>query len=1394
MDIKEKEPDKNNENIESNIKETNNIEPIETIQSSFKGNTNYEKRKNYQQSYHKPNHFNKNNSHPYYQNSFANQITLSKNRKGSIKYIDQRYINQNYKNSNIDSKNKNLNFKKKRNQEMNHNNDHNNSTFNDNKLNFVNGYKEADDLSNYKNEFSKIGNLNFLKQNWKQKRIPEEENNDILTGLGINLFGNMTNPALNNINYSALLKPNFNPGLNSFNIGNNQMNTFYLMSLLGNKNLNNLPNKVASPNKVSKINNKNVNLMMNFPINSINLNNNNNINNMANLNSNKINTINNLNNPLSNINNMIMMFAQMNNNKYKNLAMNQTQQNNQIPGTSNLGNENATNKSPQKINHKNNLNQFNNNLPNQVMSSFNALIQVYFNTLQCQQIILNKITQLFNPNNNNLSIHTDIQNTVNQLKTMLSNEMTQLSPILSQNQNNLNSQANISNNPNNNSINNINNNNNNAIKNNKNSEENSENSSIFKENEKNNEKYIQNILSTWPKQKFVKPYSPLLKLEKNQSSLKSPNLMYNQLNSNNTLNINTMSYSNLNGVNLNQNYLLSNEQDYKQIDNIYDEQKIDDLLKIGKCLIGVIRMNKSQSHGYITVKGINNDILVRGKNLYQCLNLDEVVVELFNFSQWKSLANKKTRKFSHVNEENLLNNVTKSLFSDENKNLKMKSLDEEEENLKSKEDRTNYINKNLYDLRPEGRIVKILKSQNKEKEQICTIQIEKTKIIATPIDDTIPKILINIRNLTKKRIENIDNINSKYNLSYYTSDFEKDYNNYKKKYFLVKIHSFASSNIHKGPLGYILNEIGTSGNIDVETTVLLKQFNVNYTDEFSEDIMKEVKKKLEEIKITEEYIKATKRKDFRNELVFTIDPYTSKDLDDAIHVKVIDEKTQLLEIGVHIADPTTYVEEGTLLDKEALFRATSVYLVQKKLSMLPLILSEDVCSIMPKKDTLAISCIFRIHLNNGQFAKNFVPYFCLSVVNSRAKWDYDLVQKIIEKKEVKYEDLKVEDGSKPDTEEIFNNLKSSVEILYQLTKLVRKDRFESGSLMIDNDDIYFDLDKETNEPKNFHISIKNESHNLIEELMLISNLLCAKYIHKNLKQYSLIRRHPFFNDNKFNEIQRYFSLNRMNPDFEDPTEINKLLIKIKKDNYNKYLCIQHKLKYFILRAEYVFAGNYNEEELKHSSLNLDLYTHFTSPIRRYPDFIVHRQLKEIFKFENKEVDSSDFRKFEIYASSIDHINERYNNARLISQKSKRLFQCLYLKNVPKKFYTALVMDIISKNNNKKGVNNLNIGNNSNNYGNMGNNANYLNNNNEEEDFNLVLFVPELNLELEWKKPDNEDIVLCKYDKIKNELYIDYMIDKECRNKYLKAFDALQVELISVDSIPIDVKCKIDLTK
>ena len=1353
MEKQEEQPIQNSEEkLETDIKKLNDIEPIEKIQPSHKVNQNFDKKKPYHQI--------KGHFHNYHQNhnntysSYSNQNIIGKNRTNSEKYNRGRFPASNYaKTSYNDQRNKIFKYnQKKRNQDLYYNNEFIPQKNSDEKLDFINPYFEANNFENY-NDFNKLPNLNFLKQNSKQKRFPEEEKENKNVQGKSNSFPNVQNQNmfLNSMNL-----------LNQFNQGKNNINFLNILNNLklgGYKQIPNtiLQNNNQNSNKAQKNNNHLLPNLLNFPINI-----NNNLG-VSNLSNSKINGINNLNNPINNLNNTAMLLNQFN--TFKNLANTQQILNNKMPIPisnqqidKNINMNNISGKSPQKKNHINNqsvvndnfinMTNFNINNSEKINNSMNSLIQAYLKSLQYQQIILNKMTQLFTSSNNNTNIHLDIELTVNRLTNNINTEISQISsyPGITK--------ENISKN---------------------NSSENKENLNNINEKDKS-DKYVQNILGSWPEQKFYKPYSPLLKLEKNQSLLKPPNFLNNPFFANPTLNINTlqMPFSNLG----NQNILLMDPNYTKK--EIYDEQKIKELLRIGKCVTGIIRMNNSHNHGYITVPGIDNDILIRGKNLSECLNLDEVVVELLDFSQWKkTLSNKKNRKFSTVNDDSSVNNST-NYFIDE-------------EGFKTKEDRLNYINKKLKEYRPEGRIIKILRSPNKEKEQICTIQIEKNQVLAIPIDETIPKILINIRNISKKILPNIDSMQNKYSLAYFPNEFEKDYKNYKKKYFFIKIHSFVSGNeIFNGPIGYIVNEIGSSGNIDVESDVLLKLNNVNYSDNFSDDIMNEVEKKLNEIKINDEYIKSSKRVDFRKELVFTIDPYTSKDLDDAIHVKVIDEKTQLLEIGVHIADPTSYIDVDSLLDKEALNRSTTVYLVQKKIPMIPLILSDNVCSIMPGKDTLSISCIFRIYLTNGSLDKNFIPYFTLSVVNSRAKWDYDLVQKIIEKKEVKYDDLKFEDGSKPQSEEIFNQLKNSVEILYQLTKLVRKERFDSGSLMIEQRDIEFDLDKETQMPTNFHLSQKNEAHSLIEELMLISNLLCAKFIYSNLKKYAIIRRHPFFNEKNYNEIHKYFTVNKIySHDFVGMRELNKILKNIKEKNYNEYMCVQQKLKLSLLRAEYVFAGKYQSDDLRHSSLNYELYTHFTSPIRRYPDMIVHRQLKEIFKYETLKPEKIVYKKFEKYMSYMDHINKRYNSARIISLKSKRLFQCLYLKNAPKKIYTALIMDIIStnNNNNKKGNNN-NLGNNfMNGWSNNSNNAI------EEDEVYLMLYVPELNLELEWRKSDNEEILVYKYNMEKNEIYIDYKDGKGgIKNKYLKNFDSLQVELFSVDSVPIDARSKIDFNK
>jgi VacB/RNase II family 3'-5' exoribonuclease len=692
---------------------------------------------------------------------------------------------------------------------------------------------------------------------------------------------------------------------------------------------------------------------------------------------------------------------------------------------------------------------------------------------------------------------------------------------------------------------------------------------------------------------------------------------------------------------------------------VKDPKVIDENMKNGRYLQGVIRINKCHTHGYITVSGLVNDILIRGnRNLNQSLHLDEVIVELFPMVCWKPLFNKKVRKISLQKPEDISKVEQFGCLTEVEGEDKENDQEEIQDNMNFKEDfdnleeRLNYINK-VYNLRPEGRIVKIVNSPNIEKPQIVTITHDKSLIFASPIDKNIPKIFIKMKKF--RRVEFIRKLES-----------DKDFRN---KYFLVKIVGWALN--FKGPKGIIINELGNSGDIEVETEVLLRSYDIHYGSEYPHQAMEELKD-IENFKVTDDLL--AKRVDLRKDIIFTIDPETSKDLDDAISLKIINEETGLLEIGVHIADPSQFVPKDSLLDKEALDRITTVYLVHKNIPMLPSVLSENLCSLLPYQDRLSVSCVFRIFLN-GALDTETQPKFFLSIMNSAAKWHYDLVQRIIEGEEIKYDDLSAEKGTKPQSKEIYNAMIRDVNVLHKLTKLVRSQRIQSGSLIIENEELAFNL-AEDNTPIGFRIKSKKDSNNLIEELMLIANKLCAEYLYENLPKHALIRKHPLLNDSKFVEIQRYLTMNKLVVDFEDPQELNDMLLNLKNINMTKYICVQRKLKTFMQRAEYIISGNNDLSELRHSALNFDLYTHFTSPIRRYPDMVVHRQLKYLLNKEDEQYALINYERF------IDNFNEKYVNGKLISQKCQKLFHCLYLKNLQSQIYKALIFDITNKNYNK----------------------------------------------------------------------------------------------------------------
>ena len=327
----------------------------------------------------------------------------------------------------------------------------------------------------------------------------------------------------------------------------------------------------------------------------------------------------------------------------------------------------------------------------------------------------------------------------------------------------------------------------------------------------------------------------------------------------------------------------------------------------------------------------------------------------------------------------------------------------------------------------------------------------------------------------------------------------------------------------------------------------MRTFGIDYID-YPYHVLEEVKVYEKSWKIPEEEI--NKRIDLRNELIFTIDPKNSKDLDDAIHIKLINESTKLYEIGVHIADASYFLNKDSILDKEALNRATTVYLVHKNIPMLPRILSENVSSLLKGHDRLSVSCLFNVY-ENGEFEENSKPKFFLSIINSAAKLSYELAQELLnDDSSIEYE--KLEEDEKPSNKDKFYNIRQSLKLLNTITRQFKRKRIESGALIIDNKEVWFELN-ENLKPNTYKIKAKQESNYLIEELMLLANKFCAEFIYKNLEENALIRRHSFLNDNKFAEIQRYIMNNRLNIDFETSKELNTCLDNLKQTDTVKYI-------------------------------------------------------------------------------------------------------------------------------------------------------------------------------------------------------------------------------------------------
>lgn len=407
----------------------------------------------------------------------------------------------------------------------------------------------------------------------------------------------------------------------------------------------------------------------------------------------------------------------------------------------------------------------------------------------------------------------------------------------------------------------------------------------------------------------------------------------------------------------------------------------------------------------------------------------------------------------------------------------------------------------------------------------------------------------------------------------------------------------------KNPIGKVIDILGKSGDNTTEMHAILAEFGLPYV------YPKAVEEEAEKIEpgITQEEIAA--REDMRQVTTFTIDPRDAKDFDDALSIRKA--KNGLWEIGVHIADVSHYVKEGSIIDKEAIKRATSVYLVDRTIPMLPEKLCNFICSLRPNEEKLAYSVIFM--MDDNATVKSW--HLAHTVIKSDRRFTYEEVQALLEK----YHEASEEDYNAPGdhaADPAFSgkdalpteHFKEELITLNRLAKLLRAKRFEKGAINFDRNEVRFEID-EQGRPVGVYFKTAKDANKLVEEFMLLANRTVAESIGKvpkNKKAKTFpYRIHDLPDPNKLINLSEFivkfgYKLKTTGSKDEVSKGLNKLLADVRGKKE------QELIETVSLRA--MMKARYSTHNIGHYGLAFDYYTHFTSPIRRYPDIMVHRLL------------------------------------------------------------------------------------------------------------------------------------------------------------------------------------------
>ncbi|TID15762.1 hypothetical protein CANINC_004291 [Pichia inconspicua] len=633
-------------------------------------------------------------------------------------------------------------------------------------------------------------------------------------------------------------------------------------------------------------------------------------------------------------------------------------------------------------------------------------------------------------------------------------------------------------------------------------------------------------------------------------------------------------------------------------------------IKNGSLYQGVISISSYNFlEGSVSVPSMPKPLLILGReNLNRAFNGDQVVVELLPTSKWKKpsteIIDEETINKDQIGDDD----DTEIIISDKERKLLAQEAIKAQGNQNEDEK-----------VMPTGRVVGIIKrSWRLYVGQLSPNSVRKDEIESNAaknvfvilMDRSLPKIRIRTRRakeLIGKRI-------------------------------VVAIDSWNSNS--KFPSGHFVRTLGEIEDKDAEQEALLLEHDVEYRP-FSKNVLACLPKEGHDWKVPENLNNGDpllkKRRDLRDRLICSIDPPGCVDIDDALHARKLPNGNY--EVGVHIADVTHFVKAGTPLDQEGASRGTSVYLVDKRIDMLPMLLGTDLCSLKPHVERFAFSVLWEMDEDANILSVDYTK----SIIASREAFAYEEAQ------------IRIDDHTKQD------DLTQGMRILLKLSKKLKQKRLDAGALNLASPEVKVHTDSETSDPSEVEIKKLLDTNSLVEEFMLCANISVARKIYEAFPQVAMLRRHgepPATNFEQLNDVLR------IKKGLSISTESSKSLA----DSLDR--CVDLKDPYFntlirimatrcMMAAEYFAAGNFSYSDFRHYGLAVDIYTHFTSPIRRYCDVVAHRQLAAAIDYEPLHEVHMDKSKMDLV---VKNINKRHRNAQFAGRASIEYYVGQVMKN------------------------------------------------------------------------------------------------------------------------------------